>query len=151
MATTHRLYTVVGRVGLLLALCCALLLLGPSAYAEQTVSGSTPETSASVAGRIDQLVEESASLDFLDADTLTAAQGDIASLRGALAGLTDTDADFLNTEREKLDRLSAFVEYNLACVAAEANGTLDEMPQDGIENSWRYQNGENVIGEDVAL
>lgn len=117
------------RFTLVLALCtlCAALLFGAHA--------KTPETAQTQS-------EQVAALVLQGTEMLTMERGELqALLQKAQALQPQQDAD-----AEALENLITSINYNLTVLDAAENGTLDELPQTGVENSWRYQNGVAVEG-----
>ena len=111
-----------------LLVCGMALTLGSGALAEQAASD------------VQDLVEQGTDLVGMTQDEVEALQTQAEAARAEAQG---EDAD-------RLDNLLAAVENELTIREAAANGTLSELPQTGVENSGRYQNGVAVDAGDFA-
>lgn len=85
-------------------------------------------------------------VDALVQQGMTLIELDETELQQLLQQTLDTQAEVEagGEDLTRLTNLQAAIENELLIREAARNGTLDELPQTGEENSWRYQNGAMV-------
>ncbi len=114
-------------------LCSALLVCGLTLALGAGALAETPS-------EVQTLVEQGTALAGMTREEVEALQ---TQVEAALADAQGEDA-------QRLDNLQAAIENELTIREAAANGTLSQLPQTGVENSGRYQNGVAVDAGDFA-
>lgn len=128
----------------------------PSATPEPTVTpepSATPEptevplpTVEEQKAQIRDLLEKSTSAGQMSEDELERALEEIDALASTPLAIAENgqEDDELSDLMDQLENARVAMEDMRAAWEAKREGRLDQLPQTGRENSWRYQNGETV-------
>ncbi|TCL59153.1 RICIN domain-containing protein [Allofournierella massiliensis] len=128
----------------------------PSATPEPTVTpepSATPEptevplpTVEEQKAQIRDLLEKSTSAGQMSEDELERALEEIDALASMPLAIAENgqEDDELSDLMDQLENARVAMEDMRAAWEAKREGRLDQLPQTGRENSWRYQNGETV-------
>ena len=98
-----------------------------------------------------QLLESGSQIPFLDEEKLIKLQAEIETILNTAQLICD-DEDSGQTETiGRLSDMKVAVDDMLMAYQAQREGWLDQIPQTGQENSWRYQNGQEVETDQQML
>ena len=95
-------------------------------------------------GVIEEIVQAASNLLELDEQELAELCQKIEQVRSALESLEENQRTQMAQQEERFENAAAAVLDYQQVLQALADGTLDELEQTGQENSWRYQNGQQV-------
>lgn len=96
--------------------------------------------------RIQELLSKGTSLTEMSEEELNATLEEIQELATMPAAQADGASDTeLQTLMQQLTNMQAAMEDMRMARQAQREGWLDQLPQTGKENSWRYQNGERLV------
>ena len=91
-----------------------------------------------------QAVNQASELAFMDETQVAELIAFIAEIEEQAAALPQTQSVELQEELESLKNAKAAAYTMQEALQAHKEGRLDELEQTGVENSWRYQNGQRV-------
>ena len=101
-------------------------------------------TEDEIADRIYEAVNKASELAFMDETQVAELIAFIAEIEEQAAALPQTQSVELQKELESLKNAKAAAYTMQEALQAYKEGRLDELEQTGVENSWRYQNGQRV-------
>ena len=103
--------------------------------------------------QIKDLLEQSYSLTEMTEDELETSLEKISAITALPATMAEDgqgDAELQELLNQLADAQAAMEDMRMAW-QAKREGWLDQLPQTGEENSWRYQNGNRIDEEDAVL
>ena len=110
------------------------------------------KTAEQLKQEIEEILEQSNSLTEMSEEELEDALEQIDALASTPAAMAENDQDDeLQDLFEQLSNARAAMDDMRMAWQAKREGWLDQLPQTGKENSWRYQNGERIVEEEDEL
>lgn len=118
----------------------------PSAEPETT---EVPKVAAlseqDLKSEIESILQQGASIAQMKEEDLEATLQKIEEIQKAPLAISDEESSQeMDNLLEQLSNVQAAMEDMRAAYQAQKDGTLNQLPQTGKENSWRYQNGERI-------
>ena len=105
-------------------------------------------TFAQLKEQIEALLEKSRDMTQLSEEELGHIAEEMEQVAALPVTLTGDENQEIQELMEQLANAKAAVENMQLAYQAQREGWLDKMPQTGLENSWRYQNGERITAEE---